>query len=303
MTITVITNQTASAPSLTGIAGSLIAVLDFCLVTTLGWTKPYSSTNLAAYKQPAGSNGFYLYVDDTGGQDARFRAYETMSSISSGTGPVPTDVQLSGGLHLYKSSAASSTTRPWYFISDGKMFYLVTSPAGTTPSTWGTANNAYAFGDFKSYKSGDAYNTLVVGDTSASATSSSIQFVNLSSAFNSLSGGSYMMRANTQIGTSTGFARFTDYAGGGGMSNLQGTIPYPSPIDGGINLARLFIGEASAGRRGYMPGAWAWMHAVNQANALDTFSGAGDLAGRTFVYMPLGNSYAFVLETSDTWYS
>ena len=44
--MTTITNATSGAPTLSGTAGSLVAVLDFCLVTTLGWTKPFSGTNL-----------------------------------------------------------------------------------------------------------------------------------------------------------------------------------------------------------------------------------------------------------------
>lgn len=55
MAITHLTNATPGAPTLTGAIGSLIALLDFCLVTALGWTKAQSGTNLATYISPTGA--------------------------------------------------------------------------------------------------------------------------------------------------------------------------------------------------------------------------------------------------------
>lgn len=309
MAITVLTDASASAPDLTGIAGSLIAVLDFCLVTTLGWTKPWSATNIASYLQSAGSNGFSLWVDDTAGQNARVRGYEVMTAHSTGTGPFPTDAQLSGGGYVYKSSAATSTARPWLFVSDGKRFHFFhghdTTEALRTAGDW----RHFFFGDTYTYKSGDAYNTMLQADIAASAAASSHIGAMFSYSHNTTtSTGCFLARAHTQLGSSAGASKFFDWAGfGQASSGLAQMSPasgpaYPSPIDGALHLSKLWIGE-SAGRRGVLPGLWPVLHLdsgsiVNQ----DTFSGSGDLAGKTFTYVRLANgSGRLAVETSDTW--
>lgn len=301
MALTILTNQSASAPALSGTVGSLIALLDFCLVTTLGWTKPYSGTNLAAYKQPTGTNGMYLYVDDTVAQNARLSAYEAMTAINAGTGNFPTTTQVAGGGYLFKSATANSTARPWYFASDGKLFHLCVGTDGTTPASFASTVGFYSFGDFISYKSGDAFNTTVCMDTGASSNTSG--FTSATS-FTTTASGLYVARPHTQIGTSLNASRFTDAAGAGGNGSYlgNGAVPYPSPIDGGINIARIFIGDPASGRRGRLQGAWAWQHLASAINSGDTFNGAGDLTGRTFIFFKNANWPAsIVLETSDTW--
>jgi hypothetical protein len=309
MAITILTDASPSAPDLTGIAGSLIAVLDFCLVTTLGWTKPHSTTNIASYLQPAGSNGFSLWVDDTAGQNARLRGYETMSAHSTGTGPFPTDAQLSGGGYIYKSTAANSTARPWLFISDGKRFHFFhgndTTEALRTAGDW----RHFFFGDVFTYKSGDAYNTMLQCDLSSSVAGASHIGSTFSYTFNALTNtGCFLARAHTQLGSSAIGSKFFDWAalgqssaGAAQMSTSSGPT-YPSPVDGALHVSKVWLGEA-AGRRGVLPGLWTVLHAdsgsmVNQ----DTFSGAGDLAGKTFTYVRLTNGTGRVaVETSDTW--
>jgi len=99
--------------------------------TGSGWTKPYTGTNLAAFKQGSGSNGFYFYVDDTGTTDSRVVGYETMASISDTSGNAfPTTAQLSGGGYIRKSSVASSTARDWILVATEKAFYLWIDKAG-----------------------------------------------------------------------------------------------------------------------------------------------------------------------------
>ena len=301
MALTILTNQSASAPALSGTIGALIAVLDFCLVTTLGWTKPYSGANLAAYKQPVGSNGMYLYVDDTAAQNARVSAYEVMTSISAGTGNFPTTGQIAGGGYIYKSFTANSTARPWYFASDGKMFHLFIAQSGTTPAAFGNGVALYSFGDFVSYKSGDVFNTYTAVDTAATSGAAGNAS---SSAFNGATSGHYVARPHTQVGTSLNVSRFSDYSGQAGGTGYfgNGAVPYPNPIDGGINVARIFVGDPTVGRRGRIPGLWAWQHPSNLLNSGDTFNGAGDLAGRSFIFFQNSTvTSAMVLETSDTW--
>lgn len=105
MTVRVYHSTDSSAPVLSGQVGALIGVLDAILVNgygskaAVGWTKAFSGTNMAAYKQSAGSNQLYLRVDDTNATDARVVGYETMSDVNTGTGPFPTATQQSGGLN------------------------------------------------------------------------------------------------------------------------------------------------------------------------------------------------------------
>jgi hypothetical protein len=309
MAITILTDASPSAPDLNGVAGSLIAVLDFCLVTTLGWTKPWSATNIASYLQPAGSNGFSLWVDDTGGQNARVRGYEAMTAHSTGTGPFPTDSQLSGGGYVYKSTTATSTARPWLFISDGKRFHFFhgndTTEALRTAGDW----RHFFFGDVFSYKSGDAYNTMLQCDVASGVAATSHIGAMFSYTYNALTNtGCFLARAHTQIGSCAVASKWLDWAGLGQsssgvavMSTASG-VAYPSTIDGALHLSKIWLGEA-AGRRAVLPGLWALLHLdsgsiVNQ----DTFSGSGDLAGKTFTYVRLANGSGRVaIETSDTW--
>lgn len=291
MTITVKRSTDGGAPSLINTAGSLITLLDYLLVTTLGWTKPYTGTNLAAYKQPSGSNQMYLYVDDTGTTAARVSGYEAMTSISSGTGNFPTSVQQSGGLYWGKSSAGSN--RPWLFWSNGKIFYLFVQYNGTN---W----LGHCFGDFTSYKSSDAYGTIIIGDasspTSATAFSSLVSAVSSSTA-----GGHFVARQYTQIGSSLAVGKISNYAMSAGNLGASG-ITYPCPIDGGLHQAPVWISEvtAGAGARGLLPGIWNPLHVAPLTHG-DTFSGTGVLAGRTFEAVSLGSGGQCFVETSDTW--
>lgn len=311
MTTIIITNTSSGAPAFSGTAGATISLLDFCLVTTLGWTKPFTGTNLAAYKQPSGTNGFYLYVDDTQAQYARLRGYEAMTSISAGTGPFPTDTISSGGYYLRKSEAASSTARPWYFITDGKIFHLVVGTGSTTPAGWVAGYNyVYSFGDAVSAKAGDAFATVLVADINSPPSASTqypgwLQISNAS--YSAISNGHTMPRSHTQIGGAIGLVKVGDPFGAlGNAAWGNGNMALPSPIGGGIELARAFVMEASIGRRARIQGAWCWQHSAALLNPGDTFSGASgsDLAGKTFIFFPQGASYAagsIVLETSDTW--
>lgn len=72
MTVTAYFSTDASAPTLTGTTGSLVALLDAILVNgygakaAAGWSIAYTGTSKRDYKQGTGSNGYYLDVDDSG---------------------------------------------------------------------------------------------------------------------------------------------------------------------------------------------------------------------------------------------
>lgn len=301
MAVTVLTEASPGAPVLSGLAGSLTALLDYCLVTTMGWTKAFTGTNQAAYKQPAGSNGFYLAVDDSAGQNARMTGFEAMTSVTAGTNPFPTASQLAGGLYFYKSSAATNSARVWTFISNGSMFYLIRDVTGGGRT--GGDQQVFCFGDIFSYKGGDTFGTVICGEVSSSVTSSGGAFMQAVQTAMTGYSGHYITRANTQIGGATQVGFTCDIAGSGSASYFgAGTLPYPSPIDGQMHLSPIWVGEPSAGKRGVLPGVWHFMHPAANLNGGDTFTGGGNLAGKSFLVSKLGTTSGnLVIEISDTW--
>jgi len=65
-----------------------------------GWERPFTGTNLRAYRSASAQrHGQYLRVNDTGVGDTRVTGYESMTAISTGTGPVPTPAQVIGGYY------------------------------------------------------------------------------------------------------------------------------------------------------------------------------------------------------------
>lgn len=280
----------AGAPVITQSAGAVITLLDFLLVTTAGWTKEFSGTNLACYRMPVGTGRFRLYVDDTSTTAARPIGYEEMTSISAGTGPLPTAAQISGGLYLNKTTAAD-----WKFFSNGKIFYLFCK--------YGTTWCVHAFGDFISDKAADAFSTIHIGQHTSATTTSN--FAILGTTLAGALSGHYVARPYTQIGGSIPVTKFSDSVRSiaGTTMGSNGSL-YPNPVSGALLLAPVWIGEgtAASGPRGLLPGIWNPLHLSPLADG-DTFVGTGALAGRTFEAVcpqTIGAQQCFV-ETSDTW--
>ncbi|HNQ88377.1 MAG TPA: hypothetical protein PKM73_07185 [Verrucomicrobiota bacterium] len=116
----------SGAPSLCGVAGSLTALLDACLINgygslpAAGWTKPFIDTGKAVYRNAVTAVArSYYRVTDTGTTWARIRGYDAMSSVDAGTGEFPTSSVIAGdGIYAYKSSTADTTARPWILLAD-----------------------------------------------------------------------------------------------------------------------------------------------------------------------------------------
>lgn len=288
MSVTLATNLTVS-----GTAGALIAALDAFLVTALGWTKPYNTTNVAVYQQPAGSNGMCLRVDDTGATSATLRAYESMSAHSTGTNPFPTVAQSAGGLSVTKSDSASSATRPTILLSNGKLLYMF---IGTSSTAWNTVDS-FIFGDIDSRKPSDAFATILV----AGANIATSQVV---AALSQASGNHYIARPHTQLGGSTAFGKYTDYVRNNSSAFGNGGSAYPSPVSGRLNITPLYITEAAAtDTRGLLPGLWSIAHTGGRIRTHgDTDTGSGALSGRSFMYVNItGSALQCAIETSSTW--
>jgi hypothetical protein len=90
----------------------------------LGWTRPYSGTNLGAYRQGgSASHKRYLRVYDgstTADSSYYVRAYEAMTAISTGTGPFPTTAQSAGnGVAQFGAQAA---VQSWCIVGTPALF-------------------------------------------------------------------------------------------------------------------------------------------------------------------------------------
>lgn len=256
---------------------------------SIGWTKPYSGTNLAAYWMKAGTTRHYLYVDDTGTTSARGWGYEKMSDISTGTGRFPLDDQVSGGMFLSKSS--SSTGRDWIFVSDGKLFHFVINYAGGSGAS--STNRGFAFGEFISYFPADNFKTVLMGDH---LTASSIPYPNYvnQSAISGATTGHYFPRKADGSGTSRAGGKVGDTGASSGALPSLGMGTYGISESFLISNVRLHDGDGKA-FRGVMPGLYYPLNETQYSDEEIITSG-----GKTFIVKKL-NQGKILLEVSDTW--
>jgi hypothetical protein len=245
--------------------------------TGAGWTKSYSGTNKAAYRQGASSNALYLRVDDTGTTSARAVGYESMSDVDTGTAAFPTAAQFSGGLYLPKSS--SSSNRAWIVIATEKYCYFYAEYSGVLALA-----PMWFFGDFDSdLSTSDTYNTAIIAGTSASYSIGN--GVSGQSTSTSAQSGNYCARSYMQTGVSLQFYKI----GNAVMSNTSthfgaGGAAYPDPVSQGLLYTPIYVMEPTVIKRGKLPGLIAPLHNLPLAH-LDTFVGTGNYAGKTFLVL------------------
>lgn len=307
MTVRFYASTDSGAPTLSGTAGALIAVLKACLVdgygskASSGWTQEFSGTNIAVFRPPSGTR-MRLRVNDTDSSDARVRGYEAMSDVNTGTGLFPTDVQANGGSYMHKSSAGG-TPRGWVLVADQKRFILIVAQSAATVDASSSLGQGLFFGDVKSAKSGDAYHCFINAGLASGASNSAFGAVNNGPSGLSAAGGHFLARSYTQVGGAVSASKHTDVAKTNNTLVLgTGGVTYPDPITGGILVASIYVAEPG-NVRGVLPGVWAVLHNL-PASPGTTFSGSGDLAGKTFMLLDVGSQSdrgRIALEISDTW--
>lgn len=323
MAVTVYKSSDASAPVLTGLAGSLITVLDACLVNgygskaAAGWTIPYTGTNKRVYRAPGGAQ-HYFRVDDTAvnatalGREAQFRGYEAMTTVDAGTGPFPTTTQVTvSGLAIRKSDTVAATARTWVVVADSKTVYLFID----TPEF--TGYGGYCFGEIFSLKgAGDAYRSILIGrslQNSALDADDNMQSISFGAVAAVGLAGHYMPRHYLgEVILPVTVGKHGDGVKGVSIEILaprigNGMVAYPNPVDGSLMLSQVWIHDDLGSQmaiRGRMRGFWHFLHPVGSpVSDGDTFAGTGPLAGKTFLVIKpvaLGDGL-YVLETSDTW--
>ena len=279
-TITSVTSNTfvATATGVSNVTGTGTLTAK---AAPLGWAKVFAGTNKAVYQSnDPTSTKMYLRVDDTNALYARVRGFETMSDVDNGTGPFPTDVQISGGGYWGRSDTANSTACRFYVIGDSKGFYYLArhNAAGSADNF----TNIDYFGDYDSVKAGDVYNCLLTTPASSTGATS-----NGSCAFalnnNTGQNPGYSPRAYTQLGSSVVMITYrngmaTSVLNSGGTSHVA---TYPSPVSNGLIIAPVAIVEsANAVCRGLSsPGIYAINQNASAIQHLDTFSNVSGVPG------------------------
>lgn len=289
----------SNAPVLSCIAGSVISVLDACLVSgynarpTPGWTIPFFSGNdRAVFKTGTGSDGRYFQINDnqTGVENlATIYGYESMTALDVGTNVFPTPAQAPNGSFILKSLNKDLLSKNWIVLANSKICYLIINSDSTT-----NFDNAavIVFGDFVSYNSGiDFYKTLLIYRNSNNNDSANNGFFatmcNISSTLNN----HVAVRSYTGLGGSRVLGKHYD-------SN-KANILFPNPVDGSLAMSPIYITEPGV-LRGYLPGIWQLCPNKSNFQHGDTFEGTGSLSGKIFEICKIKDS-CIALEISDTW--
>jgi hypothetical protein len=129
----------AGAPVLTSTAGSLIDVLDACLVSgygskaPLGWTKPFSDApaKIGVYRNnPTVGSGCFVRVHDNNleGSTNKYslRMFASMTDAYVGIDAMPADDVNNNYKSIYNVTLPDGI--PWMLIGDNRGFYLITDP-------------------------------------------------------------------------------------------------------------------------------------------------------------------------------
>lgn len=313
---TIYSSLDASAPVLSGSSGALITVLDAILVNgygskaAAGWTKPVATaSNITSYKNSTSGSGMSFVLNDASpnatslGKEAWIIGWESVagvgSPVGSGTGQFPTPAQLltTGHAVIRKSVTNDGTARAWFALADAYSIYMFIS-TGDVASTY----YSWFFGDVFSMKgSSDAYRCLLQARNAENNTSAASGDLDQLSGLSSAIVGCYMPRTYGGGGTSITAGRHGDGVKGS-TSALLGATQTPNGPDASWYLSPVWVVEnATSSIRGRMRGLYQMCHAIASFADGQTFSGAGDFAGKTFQIFKAGaNSSIYVLETSAT---
>lgn len=305
MAASVFSSTDVSAPILNGAVGSIVALLDACLVngygtkSGAGWSKVYTGTNKAAYKTGRNAWSTCLYVDNSTTLLARVTGYATMSNLGVGTFPFPYGpVAVSGNIpQCIPSGNDTISASPWTLIADNLTFYLFVS--------WGFATSgalaapvAFGFGEYYSYTQNNTNNFFISGPavTSISTPKSPLACIN------GLGGGSpvdvvaldWISQPYSKQGQPTPFTKSVSNLLSGNVSQSNtvmglpgiGSIKQPNLIDGSLFLSPVYIGECDQGNvskrvvRGTLRGLYAPGMLLQDKL---TIQGSGVLSGSIFL--------------------
>ena len=272
-----------------------------------GWSKAYTGTNTAVYRSDdvSGIRHYLRVFDNYAGSGttrlARVRAYEAMTDVDTGTGPIPTVADASGdGMVVQKSYTTDSTQRPWGLVGDGKLFYFFPYHRGdiSDPSAlYSRDGGCFAFGEMISFRPSDAYHTMLIANEDDTTYSQppyqNNYFCNVGGGTSGEhSNGHWVARRFDQTGSPIRFAKCGETV----IQTLMGYqgIPYPGPVDGGLWIAPLRIyekhpTESKAHIRGRLPGLYQILH-DQPLNRFDIVNGITDLPDRDLICFELSRA-------------
>jgi len=320
---TIYKSSDASSPILYGTTGSLLVVLDACLVNgygtkpAAGWLKPIvnatgnGSPIYGCYQQPTGS-GLTLFINDNSpnqsalGTEAWATGWESLSNLGvspntngTGSGQFPTPAQsLTSGHVVIRKSATndSSSVRQWIVAADSSSFYMFMSTGDTA-----TMYYDFAFGDIYSFNTtADSYKCIIIGRNTENTSTVTDDGLDAFTALNTPTIGNYMARSFTGLGTSVQVGKHGD--GVKGSSYFYGSILYPNPSDSALYLSPIWVVEPSSPTiRGQLRGLYQPLHASTNFTDGQIISGSLDYNGKMFeVIRESPNAGAFVIEISNT---
>lgn len=238
-------------------------------IAPLGWESPFTGANKAAYRatDPA-SNRLFLRIDESpmegdlnygrGLRSVVAQMWEVLTDIDNGTGKAET--------FWRKAQNESVDARPWVLVGDGKRFWLAVAWSETYPNRY----VPYFFGDFPSYKAGDAYGALIAGYYDLSynySDPSTNEVIDTVLAIGTAVGnnGIWVARNHSQLGGRINVLWVSGPGYNGGSGTMMGStgIPYPNPADNGIYVMPLIIQEQTGpSLRGRLPGLLCPLHAI-----------------------------------------
>jgi hypothetical protein len=317
MAFTKYSSTDPSAPTLNGTTGTLLTVLDACLVngygskSPAGWTKPFPNTSsYGMYMQGSGSVSMSLFIYDNASAslstEAQAQGWQTITSIDNGkvtgSGQFPTTAQIAfGNITIRKSYAPLSGARDWFIYADPRTMYMFIQ------SDPGTHYTGFAFGDYYSLKSGsvDASRCMIMGRSAASGSSGALgtgeKLDTLSSALTTAVAGCFTPTLANSVGTSSAIAKHGDGIKGS-TTALLGSVPYLNGADNGLYISPIWISDSSTGTvKGRMRGFYQFCHAISNVTDQQTFTGSGDFPNKAFIVVKqTPNAGVYFIETSDT---
>jgi hypothetical protein len=207
-------------------------------------------------------------------------------------------------------------------IADNRTFYLFVDTASNVGTNGYTP---FYFGEMYSYKAasgGTDVTRLIIGGISYSTSyyGGSLPEVRGTTNGSTMTIPEYMPQSYSGSGTAIAVKKTTDT----GKSNLAvgattayvvgsaaipvASLTYPTPVDGALYQAPLWVSESAGIIRGHVRGAWAPLHALALTN-LATYSGTGALAGKSFIVLNASGQASsttvligqIMMETSSTW--
>lgn len=249
----------------------------------LGWSKPFSGTNIGVYRPGAGLRHYYRVLD-TGTSVATIRGYESMtSSADAGTQPFPSIAQMSVGGYIAKSQSAAYKTR-WALFGDDKTMYLIFSGndnEGVLSSSGFYDYGITLLGEINSFSHSEIASCIATsGNTSGYPYIGGINNPGRASGGDSMYGGFYISRPWTQIAGAPTRLRCggSGLADGWGSSSITGgKTPTPNPADGALIFHHpvLLAEETSGAIRGELPGLWQPLNTSSIANVGSVFAISG----------------------------